>query len=228
MTQGPYYLDLDLVRTDIREDRPGLPLALSLLVVDAVGAPVKDATVDIWHCDAAGIYSGFQSASTSSNGGGGGPGGAPPNRDAGGAPPSGGGPGGPGGQPPAGGPPGGGGGGAAQTDDATFLRGTQVSGADGVVAFSTIYPGWYTGRTVHIHVMVHLAGKSVHTGQLFFDDVATDALYAANAPYSTRPARGTRNANDGIYQSGGAASILGIAKAGGGVSAKLTMAVKTT
>ena len=116
---------------------------------------------------------------------------------------------------------------ATQTDNATFLRGTQVSAADGTVAFSTVYPGWYQGRTVHIHVMVHVAGKSVHTGQLFFDDASTDALYAANAPYSTRSARDTRNANDGIYQGGGAGSVLAVAKAGAGLSAKLAMAVKT-
>ena len=77
MTEGPYYLDLDLVRSDVREDRTGATLNLDLIVMDvATQAPVSGAAVDIWHCDAEGIYSGFVAASTGSNGGGG-PGGGP-------------------------------------------------------------------------------------------------------------------------------------------------------
>ena len=213
MTQGPYYLDLNLVRPDIREDRVGVPLALDLTVVDPTGAPVKDAVVDIWHCDANGVYSGFVSASTTSNGGAGGGGGQ------GGTPPSGG--------PGAGGRGGAGNPGAAtKSDDSTFLRGSQLADAAGKVSFTTIYPGWYTGRAVHIHVLVHVGGKVTHIGQFFFDDALTDKVYAASAPYSARPARDLRNAADGIFQGGGAASVLPATASGDGYRAALTMAVK--
>jgi protocatechuate 3,4-dioxygenase beta subunit len=57
--EGPFYIDLAQVRRDIVEDRPGVPLALALTVVDADGCePIRDAAVDIWHCDALGVYSG--------------------------------------------------------------------------------------------------------------------------------------------------------------------------
>lgn len=206
MTEGPYYLDLDLVRGDVREDRTGAELDLDLTVIDvARQTPISGATVDIWHCDAEGVYSGFQSASTGANGGGGGGGGS-------GAPPGGGGP--------------GGGGGATSTDDSTFLRGTQVSGSDGRVSFTTVYPGWYMGRTVHIHVKVHVGGQEIHTGQLFFDDDFTDVLYASTAPYSSRGDRDTRNADDGIFGGGGDRSTLPVTRAGSGYTTAMAMGVQ--
>ena len=234
MTQGPYYLNLDLVRSDVREDRKGAALALDLAVVDASGAPIKGAVVDIWHCDADGVYSGFVSASNSSNGGGPGAGGAPP---AGGQPGQGGPP--PGGQPGQGGPPPGGGQGggfggggqpgqgATPSDASTFLRGTQLADAAGKLTFTTIYPGWYQGRNVHIHVMVHVGGNVVHTGQLFFDDTFTDGVYASTAPYSARPTGRLRNTDDGIFGGGGDTSVLAVTKSGDVYQAAMTMAVKT-
>jgi protocatechuate 3,4-dioxygenase beta subunit len=63
LTEGPYYLDLDLVRSDIAEGRPGLPLDLLVTVVDAEACePIEGAAVDVWHCDAGGAYSGVQGA----------------------------------------------------------------------------------------------------------------------------------------------------------------------
>lgn len=57
--EGPFYIDLARVRRDIVEDRPGVPMALALTVVDAnTCEPIRDAAVDVWHCDALGIYSG--------------------------------------------------------------------------------------------------------------------------------------------------------------------------
>ena len=53
----------------------------------------------------------------------------------------------------------------------TFLRGIQRTNAQGIATFQTIYPGWYHGRAVHIHVKVHLGGRVAHTGQLFFSEV---------------------------------------------------------
>jgi protocatechuate 3,4-dioxygenase beta subunit len=95
----------------------------------------------------------------------------------------------------------------------TFLRGIQKTDANGLATFTSIYPGWYPGRTVHIHVKVHVGGNVVHTGQLFFDDTLTDAVYRL-APYNSRPNRDTRNAADGIYQNGGSASLLAVKKTG--------------
>ena len=88
-----------------------------------------------------------------------------------------------------------------------FLRGIQKTNAKGVASFDTIYPGWYQGRTVHIHVKVYVGGNEVHTGQLFFPDTLTDAVYRT-APYSGRGTRTTRNVGDQIFSSGGAASLL--------------------
>lgn len=174
MTEGPYYLNNEAVRSDIIEGMPGAPLHLVLTVVDAgTCQPIPGAAVDVWHADAIGEYSGFGST----------------------------------------------------TSNRTFLRGTQVSGADGKVDFRTIYPGWYQGRTEHIHVKVHVGGSVVHTGQLFFDPSVSDAVYAT-APYNTHTGQRTTNAQDGIYRNGGAQSMLVLAKDGDGYVGTLTMGVR--
>ena len=106
----------------------------------------------------------------------------------------------------------------------TFLRGIQKTDATGLAVFTTIYPGWYQGRTVHIHVKVHVAGSVVHTGQLFFPDSLTDTVYKA-APYAARGARQVRNANDSIFVNGGKRSILALKKNGAGYIASISMGV---
>lgn len=177
MTEGPYWLDLNLVRSDIREDQQGAPLTMKLAVVDvATGKPIEGANVDIWHCSAEGIYSGFTGDSV---------------------------------------------------NDKTFLRGIQPTDKAGVATFTTIYPGWYQGRTVHIHAKVNVGGKTIHTGQLFFDDAYTDTVFKDNAPYSNRSARKTRNTNDGIFNGGGAGSIFAITKDDKGYAGSMTMGVQT-
>jgi len=158
-TEGPYYFDVDSIRSDIREDRKGTKLALALRVREADSCePIENAIVDIWHCDATGIYSGFESASQ-------------------------------------GGPPGGG---AGPSDDETYLRGAQATNADGIAQFATIYPGWYQGRTVHIHAKVHLDKQTLLTTQLYFPDDFSDEVYAAE-PYASDGERDSSNATDGIY-----------------------------
>jgi protocatechuate 3,4-dioxygenase beta subunit len=94
----------------------------------------------------------------------------------------------------------------------TFMRGVQRTDAKGTAMFRTVYPGWYQGRTVHIHVKVHVGGNVVHTGQLYFPDTATDAVYR-KAPYSNRPARDVRNASDAIFRNGGKRSMLTVRRA---------------
>jgi protocatechuate 3,4-dioxygenase beta subunit len=160
LTEGPYYFDVDAIRSDITEDRDGTPLRLAVRVRDAASCePIENAVVDIWHCDATGLYSGFESASTGAGpGGGGGP-----------------------------------------TDDETYLRGAQATNEDGIVQFRTIYPGWYRGRTVHIHAKVHLDRRTALTSQLYFADDVTERVYARD-PYRAVGRRDTLNADDGIYR----------------------------
>jgi protocatechuate 3,4-dioxygenase beta subunit len=98
----------------------------------------------------------------------------------------------------------------------TFMRGVQRSNAKGLALFRTVYPGWYQGRTVHVHVKVHLGGNVVHTGQLYFPDAVTDAAYR-QAPYSSRPNRDVRNAADSIFRNGGSKSLLSVRKNSAGV-----------
>ncbi len=174
-TEGPYYLDDHMVRRNITEGRPGAPLTLRLGVVDVSSCkPIKGAAVDIWHCDAGGVYSGTS---------------------------------------------------GQDTEDDRFLRGIQRTDAKGIAVFRTIYPGWYQGRTVHIHAMVHLGGNVVHTGQLYFADALTDTVYR-RSPYSSRPSRTTRNAADSIYRNGGKRSTLKLTKSGSGYLGSITMGVQ--
>ena len=84
-----------------------------------------------------------------------------------------------------------------------FLRGVQRTDANGAATFTTIYPGWYQGRTVHIHFKVRTdpdesTGTEL-TSQLFFDDAFTDTVFLAE-PYASKGIRTLRNDGDGIYQ----------------------------
>lgn len=83
-----------------------------------------------------------------------------------------------------------------------FLRGYQITDANGVAKFTSIYPGWYPGRTVHIHFKLRMyAGSNQSyefTSQFFFDDGVTDSVHT-QSPYAAHGSRRTRNANDGIY-----------------------------
>lgn len=88
---------------------------------------------------------------------------------------------------------------AQNTVGQTFLRGYQLTDAAGEASFTTIYPGWYPGRTTHIHFKVR-SGNFEFTSQWFMDDNTTDLVYSA-APYAAYGARNTRNDNDGIYNS---------------------------
>ena len=174
LTEGPFYLDGEKVRRNITEGRAGMPLTLGFTVVNASTClPIKNASVEIWHCDAMGNYSGVQGQS---------------NR--------------------------------------TFLRGIQRTAANGKCSFLTIYPGWYQGRTIHIHVKVFIGGSEVHTGQVFFADKVSDAV-VKTAPYNTRGTRDTFNRSDNIFQGGGSKSLVTPRRTGArGYSGALTMGVR--
>jgi protocatechuate 3,4-dioxygenase beta subunit len=190
LTEGPYFVDAKLNRSDIRSDpsdgseKPGAPLRLTLRVSRlAVGtcAPLPGATVDLWHCDALGAYSDVAD-----------PGGS--------------------------------------TVGKKFLRGYQVTDADGLARFTTIYPGAYPGRAVHIHFKVRSAagGGRMHefTSQLFFDDGLTDQVHA-QAPYAGRGQSRLRNARDFIYRNGGPQLTLAVAPAAPGYVASFDLALQT-
>lgn len=101
--------------------------------------------------------------------------------------------------------------GGTDTTGETFMRGTQTSDDSGVVEFQTVYPGWYPGRTPHIHFKVFLDEANVLTGQIFFPEDVSDAVYAGVAPYNQRgAARDTRNAGDGIARQAGDASVADV------------------
>lgn len=92
----------------------------------------------------------------------------------------------------------------ADLTGSNFLRGYQYTDSEGKVAFTTIYPGWYSGRAVHIHVKVRIFDSSGNvtteaTTQLFFDEDTTSAVYAANSAYSRSGTRDTLNTTDNIY-----------------------------
>ncbi|MCB1395072.1 MAG: intradiol ring-cleavage dioxygenase [Rhodobacteraceae bacterium] len=154
VTEGPYYLNTDLLRRDIRDGKPGVPLLLRLQVVDSACVPLATARVDVWHCDAQGIYSSF----------------------------------------------GGGDNGQTSTEGETFLRGTQRTDERGIVEFDTIYPGWYRGRTTHIHYKIYLDTRNVLTGQIFFPDALSEYLYLNSPAYQRDRERDTLNATDDIAQ----------------------------
>jgi protocatechuate 3,4-dioxygenase beta subunit len=115
----------------------------------------------------------------------------------------------------------------ASSGNRTFMRGIQKTNAKGLARFRTVYPGWYRGRTVHIHVKVRVAGNVVHTGQLYFPDSLTDHVFRRR-PYSRRPKRTTRNADDFVFASGGKRSLLRVRKSAGLYVGTITMGLHRT
>jgi protocatechuate 3,4-dioxygenase beta subunit len=113
---------------------------------------------------------------------------------------------------------------SSDSSSRAFMRGIQRTDASWVATFLSVYPGWYQGRTVHIHVKVHVGGSVVHTGQLFFPDTLTDVVYR-KAPYTSRPNRTTRNAQDSIFINGGKNGMLRVVKGGAGYVGSIAMGV---
>jgi len=225
-TEGPYYLDRALLRQDITEGKPGLPLMLRFEILDSrTCRPLSGTALEIWHCDAQGLYSGFTAMSPAGMGPP--PGGRPPGPPPGGMSP---------GPPPGAGdrmhglPPR-----SIATDDLTFLRGAQIADARGELAFHTIFPGYYAGRCNHIHLKLHVGGQEVdghyrgghivHTGQLFFTE-ETSLSAMANAPYQRHGLSRTTLGQDNVYLTQhGSDSIAVMSEEGGVKVAHLTLAV---
>ena len=170
LTEGPYFVDEKLDRSDIRSDpgtgavRPGALLTMNFLVSRVSGSActaLSGAVVDVWHCDALGVYSDVDNARGQK-----------------------------------------------------FLRGFQTTDASGSAKFTTVYPGWYQGRAVHIHFKIRPTSSSEFTSQLFFDDALSTQVFA-QTPYSQKGTQGiTRNAADGIFQQSGGKLTLNVTKSG--------------
>lgn len=107
------------------------------------------------------------------------------------------------------------------TTGRTFLRGTQTTDAQGKVTFDSIYPGWYPGRTTHIHFKVHTSATTEATSQMYFDEAVTAAIYKA-APYNVHGPKDTANAADGVV-AGNLPPLAEVTKAGLGLVARLTV-----
>jgi protocatechuate 3,4-dioxygenase beta subunit len=187
---GPYFVDEKLNRSDLTTNTTdtnvlnGTPLSLTLTLEQYSSrgcTPLQGAQVDIWHADAAGVYSDESSEGTSGQ---------------------------------------------------TYLRGYQITNSSGVVSFKTIFPGWYAGRTIHIHVMIRTFTSSgavafEFTTQLFFDQTLIDAITTTVSPYSSRGLPDTTNAQDNIYNSS-TQLALATATSGAGYTAAVTLGVQTS
>jgi len=187
LTEGPFFFDLGLDRSDIRTDaasgseKAGRRLDLAVIVsgVDSNGClPLEGAVVDVWQCDADGVYSGTGGASAES-----------------------------------------------------FLRGYQLTDAFGRAAFTTIYPGWYPGRSVHIHFKIRVPngsnGNYEFTSQFFFDDDFSAKVYT-EPPYDVRGTQNTLNSQDGIYGNRGSQLVLTPTETGEGLAAEFSIALDLT
>jgi protocatechuate 3,4-dioxygenase beta subunit len=119
--------------------------------------------------------------------------------------------------------------GNASAKGQTHLRGTQITDADGRVTFRSVYPGWYPGRTPHIHIKVFLDRLTVLTGQIYFPDDLSARIYRERAPYNTRPVADTTNDRDFLFKAGeregGGIVMATEEKDGGLVSASLLIAI---
>ena len=184
LTEGPYFVDEKLSRSDIRSDpstnavKPGIALALTFLVSKVSGTScvaLASANVDVWHCDALGVYSDATDPTFGS------------------------------------------------TKGTKFLRGYQTTDANGTANFTTIWPGWYQGRAVHIHFKIRATAAngqvSDFTSQLFFDEAMNDQIFALS-PYSQKGGAGRlRNEADGIFQGSGGKLTLAPTKTADGYAA---------
>lgn len=114
---------------------------------------------------------------------------------------------------------------ATGKDDA--LRGIQTTDAQGRARFTTVYPGWYRGRAVHIHfkIRTQASGSAYeYTSQLFAPETLTDEIHA-RPPYAANGRRDTTNERDGIYRGGGDQLLMKPARSGAGYEASMDIAL---
>lgn len=199
-TSGPFHLPGAAVRRNIAESKPGVPLRVRFKVVDVKGCqPIAGAAIDVWHCDALGVYAGYEEYGPDSGAG------IPMIEAMSGH--------------------------VEHTDEKRYCRGIQLSDARGMVEFETILPGWYTGRTPHIHVHAHLpeadGGAHVFTNQVYFPDDLMARIYTTIEPYAQRGRSSHTNADDMvIHDSDGAdGGFLRMTEHEEGYAGSLTLAI---
>ncbi|WP_443751086.1 dioxygenase family protein [Asticcacaulis solisilvae] len=107
----------------------------------------------------------------------------------------------------------------------TYLRGTQTAGADGTVTFHSLYPGWYQGRTTHIHFKVRSGKLTNLTSQFFLPDTLSEFLYTQVSAYHRTALRDTLNSTDGIAIAAGTTVEGNVREARGRYVASLTVRV---
>ena len=205
-TEGPFYFETKLIRKDITEGRPGTILHLKLKIVDGEECnPVRDAVVDIWSCDAMGEYSGYETVYTDT--------GRfkeqrglpldrskhPDNR-----------------RPEFHEEP---------NNEKTFMRGAQVTDANGEVEFRTIYPGWYPARATHIHIKVYLNDDEVFTSQMYFPEDIIDAVYKSGV-YAEKEGKRMKNEDDGIFNDSGRGPFVELTEVEDGYVGTLTYGIQ--
>lgn len=162
-TAGPFPLDLTdntyYFRQDVREDRTGTLLKLKLKIIGLQNClPMQNVRVNIWHCDRAGLYSGYYNPINTGS--------------------------------------------TPETANMKWLRGYQLTDANGEVEFITIFPGWYQGRTCHIHFQVHVSSSYSAISQITFDVDTKQAIYAANPAEYTKGPDPTTPSKDNIFSDG--------------------------
>lgn len=110
-----------------------------------------------------------------------------------------------------------------------FLRGYELTDRDGRVEFTTIYPGWYPGRTVHVHFKVRTNSGNGRAGeftsQWYFDDAMTDEVFKSG-PYAAKGARPIRNDRDGIYRRGGSELMLNVSRTAEGYAGTFDLGIQ--
>ncbi len=104
-----------------------------------------------------------------------------------------------------------------------FLRGRQITDANGLVSFTSVFPGWYPGRAPHIHVHIYnAAGKSLLVTQIAFPYDVTNTVYTrAQAQGYTKGAQSTTNERDGVFSDGFTTELATLS---GSVAAGYTLA----
>lgn len=83
-------------------------------------------------------------------------------------------------------------------EDEMFFRGSQTTDADGVVYFDTCFPGWYSGRAVHVHFQAQIDDSSWIVSQLLWDDAMVAEVFAAHAEYQGFGQPDTTNDTDNV------------------------------
>ncbi|KAF9793388.1 Intradiol ring-cleavage dioxygenase [Thelephora terrestris] len=164
VVEGPYYVNNEMVRQDVRESQKGVTLVMDFGVMDtSTCTPINNAFVEIWHANATGSYGGYSTNNFDSS--------------------------------------------------ETFLRGGWYTDSNGIAELTTVYPGYYTGRTPHVHIMVRTnwtesangtlvshSGSLVHIGQMFFNESWNDEVFATS-PYTEDKNDRTLNSQDSILSS---------------------------